>query len=172
MKSQNCARLKLGLNAAMERLRAVPQANQDEVWAATSELLHWIYKCEEAEKKEDGGYFKDRELSIEGCTLAGLIWARGHVTHSHVEVQEVNWIPTEVSTFQDGKQIPVVLRSLQNGEWVPITVKRMVRQWPLRSNLPDQKADPHGRDKHYEKYVQGQDLLPPLELAIAYLLAR
>jgi hypothetical protein len=165
VKSPTRSRLEVGLQSALGRLRATGKDDKESVWVGTKEVLDWLYQCEEAEKT-DAGYYVHRKASPEGCTLAGLIWLRGQLVHHQAEVQDAVMVPATLRRI-DGT--PLTLRRIDG---TPLTVMAHALRWPSRSKLPDQERDRHHRDTYYERYVQGQELLPPLERAALYLIER
>jgi hypothetical protein len=167
MKNPHKNRLELGLKAALDELRALPKnASEDLKWISTSNVLDWLYRCEEAERQADSNYYQHRDSSPEGRALAGLIWKRGQNVHCQSEVQDQVMLPVKIVDYRGQ---PVKILDWQGNAVAVISCNL---RWPKKSKLPIQVPDKHGRDIHYETYVQDRELLQPLEQAVEYVLSR
>lgn len=161
-----------GLESALARVRAlkVDGGDEDEAWRVVADSLAWLYRCEEAERLQDHGYYGQRAEDAGGRTLAGLIWYRGLVDHRGHEVRALGWVKAEMYYSPDGKSsVPVRLHYAHDGEWVePAEIRHGARVWPTAP--PDD--DRHGRDAWYLAHVSGRPVLGPLEEAAQYLRSR
>lgn len=155
------------MRARLAKLRATDLRDHDAAWEATLDVLAWLYRCHEAEKKhvekQDGHcreFFADRDSSDSGRTLAAIMWIRGQVDHHQAEIKAMVWVPVTWGAE------PVTW----NGEPVMWGEERF--EWPPREKLPQPVDKKRGRDRYYEQFVQGAGLFEPLERAFGWLAER
>lgn len=139
------------VTALDDHLRALEVAVEDnaehDIWMQTKNVLAWLYHFEEWYRVGEGAsYYRHRGASANGQTLAGLIYLRGRLEHSHLDVRELGWQRLHIANVSpDGEWQPAqILWVNAQGEWVNASIEQIVRVCPQRSTLPH----PSKREKH------------------------
>ncbi len=153
-----------GLREAIERLRdrLTPQPADDPL-IPLAEALSWCYSLEEYHRARLPNYFALRDGTLGGDTLAGLIYARGLLTHGGlVATAELVTLPPSLVRTQmvghRGGGVTHVRPVVSTLEWKPL----------LSLPAPG-KPEKHWRDLRYQRHVERKPVLRPLESAERFL---
>jgi hypothetical protein len=149
-------RAELGLREALDRLEdRINDATLGDPLIPFGEALNWSYSLEEWHKNQLKSmgvpdYYARRDSDPDGKIAAGVIYARGLVTHQLAQVSTLVDVYTD--TYSD--------------------VYGDVRKWHWRTfsalPLPDKK-ETHGRDKKYEDHVEDQPMVEMMRAAERFL---
>jgi hypothetical protein len=160
-------RAETGLAEAYKRLtdRIGDPAAGDPV-LSLAETLTWCYALEEHLRQGRGGnaaYFLTRDADPDGQALAGLMYARGLVTHSLVTTAQL------VDVLQ-----PPAMRSLpgeRGGRVMHSAGLISSYRWKPLAKLPlPGRPEKNGRDAFYDLHVADRPLVQPLFAAMDFLL--
>ena len=177
MKAENAARLTAGLTNSIDRLRATDASNDDAVWTATADVLSCLYRCHEAERQADDGFFDDARDDDCGRRLLALTWFRGLLDHQGSEVRAVLQRESTFWMKVEGRKVEVSrhMKGTQGRRRVQTRMAQWV--WPKRADLPEGFPERRrriggellGRDGLYERLIEGRSLLDPINDAAAFL---
>ena len=160
------------LDAALLALRGAQFSRSSvDAWSKTLDVLAWLYRLEEMERRSDKGYFAHRGASAKGRTLGGVIWARGLVDHHQAQVHNAGLMKMSVFIVTDADELqPMDVfvvdrdRELQRAQ-----VHTSTMTWAPRCDLPPGRDEKHGRDAYYDEHVAGRPVLGPLVDSREYL---
>jgi hypothetical protein len=152
----------LGLADSLERLRerVTNGAEPGPVLISLGDTLEWLYRLEKFHEQLVGATMFDtaRRGDPNGETEGGFIYVRGLLAHGLAGLAALvtfPW-PLVVGNYPPGGSR--IFGSMSEYRW------RSLAELP-----PPGVPEKHGRDRMYEQRVQGQPILPPLEMAKAYL---
>jgi hypothetical protein len=129
-------------------------------WGTT---LEWLYRLEKFHERQMGDaktFDAVRSTHPDGESEGGIIYARGFLGHglaSLAELVSFPWPLVTVPLNRGGSRIfgPKVVNEYR---------------WKQFAELPPPGlTEAHGRDRMYERRVQGQPILPPLVAAKGFL---
>jgi hypothetical protein len=145
------------LREAIDRTRArLGDGTLGDPVASLEDALSALYEIEEyfVDVLGRDGYYTIRDSSLDGLALGGLMYARGLITHGQAETAHlVSRAVTRAVPRRGGMIYPGPQRV-----WKPLS------ELPLPGI-----AEKYGRDAYYEQYVEGRDLLAPIESSLAFL---
>jgi len=154
-----------GLNEAFSRLRERLSGSiiGDPV-VSLAEVLEWCYRLDVYHSLRIGwpDYEAQRSASPDGKTEAGLIYARGLFTHSLFAIGQLVTRPAQMTYRRTGGR--------RGGSVMIGSGAVLAYHWKAFADLPAPgKPERYGKDAHYQNYVAGQPLLPPLEAAVKFI---
>ncbi|TMN21823.1 hypothetical protein [Lentibacillus cibarius] len=139
------------LKNAYHRLEKAIDLNHDqEIYAATGEVLLWVMTTNEWHQKHNKGYKPRRNKHENGQILSGLLHAYNSMKHN------MDFI--KIHKKEGGFSFPISFPL----EIPPLTVHWMKAGEILEGKWPDQK-------KNYEKYIENKEIMGTFKLAIDYL---
>lgn len=150
------------LQEAVARLRdRMNDPSLGDPLVSAGDALNTLYELEEYHvgRLTRASYYPQRDASSDGQALAGLMYARGLVTHRQAEI-------AHLITVRAG-----VTRARRPGEPAIYTGgMAMEYTWKRLSELPPPgKPETHGRDHLYGQTVEGRRLQLPFEAASKFL---
>ncbi len=152
-----------GLRAALDRFReGIRSPDTPAAVASLGEVLAWCFSLEELHRKRlsDPVYFAQRNGSMPGRTLAGLIYSRNLFTHQLAASAELVTLPPALRYTHSAAGTTVITP----GPVVPAFT------WMPFSSLPlPDKPESHQRDVYYQQHVDGRPVLEPLDTAVGFL---
>ncbi|WP_137744828.1 hypothetical protein [Robertmurraya siralis] len=141
-------------NKAFQRLKdAIKSIDDQEIYAATGEVLLWVLTTDLWHKKYNMGYKRRKNNNKDGQLLFGLLHAYNCMKHNMDFIQ----IHSKEGGFEFPFEIPE-----EGFEFLPITVHWMKAGEVLEGDWPEQKTN-------YERYIEGKEILSTFEIALEFL---
>jgi hypothetical protein len=150
-------RAEQGLRKALNRLdNRIDNPQTGDPLIPFAEALSWAYSLEEWHESQLSAigvdYYARRDNDSDGKVTAGVIYARGLVTHQLAQVSALVDVYTD--TYSD------VYGDVRKWKWRPF----------FELPPPDQ-AEKHGRDRKYEDHVQNQLMVKVMRAVERFLTA-
>lgn len=140
------------LKIAYQRLRsAIENNNDDEVYAATGELLMWVIATDEWHKEHGcDDYVERRDKSEDGVLLKGLLHAYNMMKHNMRFIQ--------IHHKEGGFSFPITF---------PFSIPPVTVHWRLAGEVLNGKYDK--QKQNYIKHIEGKEIIETFNTALTFL---
>lgn len=166
-------RAQAGLTDAVEHLRQrLADSEAGDPLLSLDDVLDDLYALDQYHSKRlEDAYWTQRNSSADGQTLAGLIYARGLVTHGQAEVARLVTITRKQNVHVLGRR-GGGRRGGGSFHYSRGASTSTELSWRPFDDLPlPDEPERHGKDVNYQQHVAGKPVLSTVETAVGFIMS-